>query len=77
MQLEGSLWFQKESRACVVLQLYLFTSVYLYLFIGSFLFKLVYVRCYFEATIASIFIFFKTCSDEKQNGFKLFKIKTK
>ena len=26
--------------------------------------KLVYVRCYFEAAIASIFIFFKPCSDE-------------
>ena len=39
--------------------------------------KLVYVRCYFEAAIASIFIFFKPCSDERQNGFKLFKTKTK
>ena len=38
MQLEGSLWFQKESRVCVVLQLYLFTSVNPYLSIRSSLF---------------------------------------
>ena len=39
--------------------------------------KLAYVRCCFEAAIASIFIFFKSCSDERQNGFNLFKTKTK
>ena len=79
MKFDHSLWFQNESRACVVLQL--FTSMYLYLSIRSFLFiifcakllhklvktlwiifldyvhsaKLVYVRCCFEAAIASIF----------------------
>ena len=44
MQLDGSLWFQKESRVCVVVHLYLLTSMYQHLSIRSSLFIISYAK---------------------------------
>ena len=44
MQLDGSLWSQKESRVCVVVHLYLLTSMYPHLSIRSSLFIISYAK---------------------------------
>ena len=39
MQLEGSLWFQKEWRACVV-----FTVIFIYVSVSVFVYKVFFVH---------------------------------